>query len=152
MATQIHQRTAWQVARAQHDVVSREQLLELGFTAAGIKHRVAKGRLHPIWRGVYAVGRPNVTREGMWMGAVLACGADAATSHGTAAALWGIRREPGRRIHVSVPDKTTRRRDGISVHRRAHFETTKRHGIPVTTPICTLIDMATSLDRDDLEA
>jgi hypothetical protein len=36
--------------------------------------------LHPVWRGVYAVGRPELTRRGLWMAAVLACGPGAALS------------------------------------------------------------------------
>jgi very-short-patch-repair endonuclease len=47
------------------------------------------------------------------------------------------------------------RRPGIVVHRRTTLvpdETTQRDGIPVTTPICTLIDIATGLDRGQLEA
>jgi hypothetical protein len=39
-----------------------------------IERRVANGRLHPIMAGVYAVGRPELTRRGRWMVAVLACG------------------------------------------------------------------------------
>jgi very-short-patch-repair endonuclease len=40
------------------------------------------------------------------------------------------------------------------VHRRslAEGEIAHHHGIPVTTPICTLIDLAARLDRDGLEA
>jgi hypothetical protein len=37
------------------------------------------------------------------------------------------------------------------VHRRSAFETTKRLGIPVTTPACTIVDMAPGLTRDELE-
>jgi len=54
-------------------VITRGQLLDLGFSSEAIKHRVHKGRLHPIVRGVYAVGRPQLSREGRWIAAVLAC-------------------------------------------------------------------------------
>jgi Transcriptional regulator, AbiEi antitoxin len=83
----------WRLASRQHGVVSRRQLLELGFSAQAIKHRVATGRLHQVARGVYAVGRPDLGREGRWMVAVLACGADALLSHTSAAALWEIGEE-----------------------------------------------------------
>jgi hypothetical protein len=49
----------------------------------------------------------------------------------------------------------SRRQLGIVVHRRADLgagEVTRRHGIPVTTPISTLVDIATCLDRHQLEA
>ena len=48
----------WALARAQDDVVSRNQLLRLGFHRQAIKHRLARGRLHALWPGVYAVGNP----------------------------------------------------------------------------------------------
>jgi hypothetical protein len=65
---------AWRLARRQHGVVTRSDLLGLSFTAKGIRHRVERGRLHPVGHGIYAVGRPDLTREGRWMGVVLACG------------------------------------------------------------------------------
>jgi hypothetical protein len=105
-------RQAWALSARQHGVVARWQLLELGFAPQQIKHRVAQGRLHPVRRGVYAVGRPQLTRHGHWMAAVLSCGPQAALSHESAAALWGIqaerRRSGGRggEIDVSVPARS----------------------------------------------
>jgi very-short-patch-repair endonuclease len=40
---------------------------------------------------------------------------------------------------------------GIVVHRRKTFESTSHHRIPVTTPAQTVVDIAPSLARDDLE-
>jgi Transcriptional regulator, AbiEi antitoxin len=77
-------------ARGQYGVIGREQLAELGLSARSIEHRVALGRLHPIHRGVYAVGHTVLGRSGRGMAAVLACGPDAALSHASAAALWGL--------------------------------------------------------------
>jgi hypothetical protein len=36
--------------------VARRQLLALGFNAREIEHRVSRGRLRLVMRGVYAVG------------------------------------------------------------------------------------------------
>jgi hypothetical protein len=135
--------------------VARWQLLELGFSAAATHHRVAMGRPHPVWRGVYAVGRPGLTRLGTWMAAVLACGPRAVLSHGSAAALWEIRAERNDEIHVSVPVGVTRRRPGLTVHRRSALgaaDLTHHRRIPVTGPICTLIDLAAWVSGDQLEA
>jgi very-short-patch-repair endonuclease len=145
---------AWELARRQHGVVARRQLLDLGFSPDSIKHRVAKGRLHPLWRGVYVVGRPQLTQLGRWMGAVLSCGPNAVLSHDTAAALWGIGPR-GNRVHISVPEANRPRRTGILVHRRSTLvaaDVTKHRLIPVTTPVCTLIDLATRLGSHKLEA
>lgn len=147
-------RAMWVLARRQHWVVARWQLLELGFSRQWIEHRIARGRLHPLRRGVYAVGRPHVTPYGRWMAAVLACGRAAVLSHDSAAALWAVR--PGEKgLEVSVVTSARRRPEGITVHRRPGLrpdELTRCHGIPVTSPIRTLIDIALRLEREPLEA
>jgi very-short-patch-repair endonuclease len=148
-------RRAWALAKAQHGVIARFQLLALGYSADAVRHRVAIGRLHPVYRGVYAVGRADLTRKGEWMGAVLACRPTGALSHETAAALWGIRRERRRAIHISVIAGTDRRHRGVVVHRRSTLrpeDVTRRDRIPVTTPVLTLIDLATCLTAPALEA
>jgi very-short-patch-repair endonuclease len=159
MHPQNHQsvsgRQVWALARRQHGVITRGQLLGLGLGTDAIKHRVATGRLHSVHRGVYALGRPELTREGLWMAAVLSCGPDAVLSHRSAAALWEIRAHRSGPIEVSVPAGSTRRRRGVIVHRRTAFaanDCTRRRGIPVTTPVCTLVDLAAVLDRGRLEA
>jgi very-short-patch-repair endonuclease len=147
-------RALWALARQQHWMVARRQLLELGFSGHWIDHRIAKGRLHPLHRGVYAVGRPHVTQCGRWMAAVLACGAEAVLSHGSAAALWEIRPAAGE-LEVSVRTGAKRRPHGITVQRRPSLrpdEVTAHRGIPVTSPTRTLIDIAVRLDREPLEA
>jgi very-short-patch-repair endonuclease len=146
-------RAAWALARRQHGVVTRGQLLALGLGSGEIKHRGATARLHPVMRGVYAVGRPELTRHGAWMAAALRCGPDAALSHESAAALWELRRETGGAIEVSVPlRRAPRAPAGIVVHRRAYLEATRRLGIPVTAPTATLVDLATCLSAGELEA
>jgi hypothetical protein len=145
----------WALAAQQHGVVARAQLLELGFSPQSVKHRVATGRLHPLRRGVYAMGRPQLTRYGRWMAAVLSCGPEAVLSHHSAAALWEICAEPPGMIEVSVPSRIARHGPGISVHRRAMLreeDLSQRHGVPVTAPVVTLIDLATRLRANQLEA
>jgi hypothetical protein len=144
----------WSLVRRQHGVLARRQLLELGMTPNAIKDRMANGRLHPVWRGVYAVGRPQLSREGWWMAAVLACGPFAALSHRSAAALWGLIPSARGLIAVSVPAHIVRKRRGIVVHRRVlgPSDVTRQLGIPVIAVVPTLIDLATQLSRDALEA
>src|ERR1700754_3908326 len=78
------------LARDQNGVVGRGQLASLGVTRDEIDWRVSVGALHVIHRGVYGVGDDAITRQGRWMGAVLASGPGAVVSHQTAAALWGV--------------------------------------------------------------
>ncbi|HWH45273.1 MAG TPA: DUF559 domain-containing protein [Thermoleophilaceae bacterium] len=134
----------WALVGRQHGVVSRRQLLEHGLTRAAIEHRIATARLHPLHRGVYAVGRPEVSHFGRWLAAVLACGPGAVLSHWSAAALWGIRGGDDT-VHVLVPEAARRQAGGVVIHRRrvrTRYETTERLGIPVTTPAATIVDLA----------
>ena len=152
--TQVAAREAWALAARQHGVVARRQLLALGFSRQAIERRLGSGRLHRVGSGVYAVGRPNLTRHGRWMAAVLSCGPDAVLSHQSAAALWRIGPEkPGLR-EVSVRSPSARRRPEVRVHRRpslADADLTAHLGIPVTTPVRTLVDLAARLGRPALE-
>lgn len=148
-------RRAWALARSQHGVIALFQLIALGFTLRAIKHRVATGRLHQIHRGVYAVGRRDLPRQGEWMAAVLACGESAVLSHQSAAALWRIRTENASRICVSVPRQSDPRHGGIEVHRRVALpeeDRTHRKNIPVTTPLRTLLDLGSRVSSYELEA
>jgi hypothetical protein len=63
-----------QIASRQHGVVSFEQPIRAGMSSSTLSRRAREGWMHRIHRGVYAVGNPNLTREGRWMAAVLACG------------------------------------------------------------------------------
>ncbi|MGH2955228.1 MAG: type IV toxin-antitoxin system AbiEi family antitoxin domain-containing protein [Solirubrobacterales bacterium] len=148
-------RGLWALTARQHGVVTRSQLLGLGFSVKAVDHRIARGRLHPVHRGVYAVGRPELTTHGRWMAAVLACGPEAVLSHECAAALWEIRPDRGGKSDVTVPAGVLRRHPGVRLRRTRRLdqaERDRRHGIPVTTPIRTLIDIATRLERNPLEA
>jgi len=138
------------VAAAQHGVVSVQQLYVAGLSSSAIGDRVAAGRLHRVHRGVYAVGHARLSDEGRWMAAVLACGYRTLLSHRSAAELWGMlrrSRQRDRTIDVTVPGEGRNRR-GIRVHRSTALspaDSTRRDGIPVTSPARTLADLRRSL-------
>lgn len=148
-------RGAWRLVRLQHGVIGHDQLARLGFSEKAIRHRIAIGRLHPLRRGIYAVGRPEVSDKGRWMAAVLSCGEGAVLSHSSAAALWRIGFEQRGLVEVSLPSSSRRRRPGVRIHRRPSLnherDLTREYGIPITTPIRTLIDMSLRLDRRGVE-
>jgi predicted transcriptional regulator of viral defense system len=130
-------------AGEQHGVVSRKQLLVLGFTAKEITGRIARGRLLAVHRGVYAVGRPLSTQHGRWMAAVLACGEGAVLSHWSAAALLGIAPRRAMRPDVTRPTYF-RARPRIACHRSSVLadEWEIVEGIPTTALARTLFDLA----------
>jgi very-short-patch-repair endonuclease len=144
-------REVWALVRSQHGVIARQQLLDLGLTPAAIRQRRENGRLHPVHRGVYAVGRPELDRHGELMAAVLACGPGAQLSHRSAAELWQIRRRLDGPIEVAVPVGVLRRRPRITLHRSSGLRRRYVHLIPVGAPISVLIDLATCLPDEEVE-
>lgn len=143
------------LAGAQHGVVTRSQLLTLGLSGQAVDRRLRGGRLHPLYRGVYAVGHLVLTVEGRWMSAVLAAGGHAVLSHASAAAAWELRPAGAGAIHVTIPgDPGRKRRAGLCIHRSSTLspqDTTSHRDIPITTPVRTLIDLATTLRGRPLE-
>lgn len=142
----------WGLVRRQHGVISRSQLLAAGLSDKAIFHRVATGRLHRWHTGVYAVGRRELSRLGELMSAVLACGEGAVLSHESAAELWriGSRR---RRIDITVPRARRPAVPGIRIHRRPipAEDIALYRAVPVTTPACTLVDLAGRLSAEQAE-
>ncbi len=140
------------LAERQHGVVARAQLLELGLGRDAIGHRLDCGRLHPLHRGIYAVGHRALTREARWIAAVLASGSAAVLSHRSAAALWGLRVASGTRADVTVA-RRLRARTGIAAHHAVlpADEVTVVRGIAVTTPPRTLLDLAAVVAPRHLE-
>jgi very-short-patch-repair endonuclease len=88
------------------------------------------------------------------MAAVLACGTEAALSDECAGIAYGMRPQRRVPIEVSIPPPLTRSHPGIVVHRRRRLagDVTRHRRIPITTPVRTLIDLATRLSTRELEA
>ncbi len=142
-----------ELATAQWGVVAGGQLRARGVSQDVIERWARTGRLHRMYRGVYAVGHTALRREAHWMAAVLACGEGAVLSHTSAAALWAIRRTAATRVHVSAP-RGRHGHPGIALHRprRLHRDdVTEKDGIATTTPERTLRDLAVVLSPDGFE-
>lgn len=142
--------------RTPHGVVDRPMLHAAGLSNAAIRHLAANGDLHPLHEDVWAVGRPEVSVEGRWLAAVLACGAGAALSHHSAALLWGVLERGSGLPHVTVPTDDGRpRRPGLVLHRSRTLtaeQVTRRRAVPVTTLPRTLLDLARVAEPGVLEA
>ncbi|MBE2319879.1 type IV toxin-antitoxin system AbiEi family antitoxin domain-containing protein [Solirubrobacter sp. CPCC 204708] len=127
------------IAARQWGLVSARDLRALGLSRQAISKRVAAGRLFPAYRGVWAVGHPNLPLEGRFLAAVLACGPGAVLSHWSAVVHWGLRRWIEHDPHVTSPTK--RDRAGIVNHRSDHIEGTVHRGVPVVTPARAICDI-----------
>src|SRR5262245_27732400 len=77
------------IAAHQWAVLSLDELRSCGLSRDAVETRVRNGHLHPLYRGVYAVGHAKLTREAACLAAVKACGPTAVLSHYSAAALYG---------------------------------------------------------------
>ncbi|MGO9499525.1 MAG: hypothetical protein ACLQA5_22865, partial [Solirubrobacteraceae bacterium] len=100
------------------------------------------------------VPRELLKREGLYMAAVLACGPEAVLSHRSAAALLELRDWGHTKIEVTVPRRSSRRHDGIKVHRSTTLtdeDVTVVNNIPCTTVHRTLLDLADVVTQRQLE-
>jgi Transcriptional regulator, AbiEi antitoxin len=143
-----------ELARSQHGVVSRRQLLERGVGPGAIKHWLRTGRLHLLHHGVYAVGHAAVSPKGRLLAAVLACGDGALASHRSAAWRWELLPAPGGPADVTLPGTSRRGPRGVRLHRARHLtpeDRSRKEGIPLTSVARTVLDMAAILSRRRLE-
>jgi very-short-patch-repair endonuclease len=130
------------LARRQHGLVSRGQVLGL-LTTEQVRRRLRSGRLQSVRSGVYRIaGTPE-----SWEQAVLAaCLAvpGAAASFRCAAALWRFERFTDQVIEITVPARSRRRLEGVTVHDSSVAGPLHRATVgvvPVTSPARTLCDL-----------
>jgi very-short-patch-repair endonuclease len=138
------------IARRQHGVVTRKQLLDAGISREEIRRRMQKGTLLVVHRGVYRVGHKAPSIEARYHAAVLACGEGAVLSGEAAGYLWGLLKGTAPPPEVTAP--TNRRVKGVRTRRarRRETEATTRHGIPITTVPRTVVDLSSLLSSADL--
>jgi hypothetical protein len=142
------------LAARQYGVVTAAQLAGLGIRRGAVRRRVAAGRLHPLQRGVFAVGHRAVGVNGRRLAAVLAAGPGALLSHRSAADAWGLRRFAGRRIDVLVLNGRHPALAGARLHqtRTVHAEDIAQlGGIPITSVSRTIVDFAAGATAHDVE-
>ena len=142
------------LAEQQGGAVSTGQLLAAGIGQGAIEHRVRRGRLHRIHRGVYAVGTPRLTARGRLWAALLACGGPAAAvlSHKTAASVWDLFPSPVKFDVTTLAG--SRSTPKLRVHRSTTLtaaDITHHDDLPLTTVARTLVDLATALSPHHLE-
>jgi predicted transcriptional regulator of viral defense system len=143
------------LANRQHGVVSIRQLeQQLGFSHQAVERAAAAGRLHRLYRGVYAVGYRELSQRGECLAAVLAVGPGALLSYYSAGWLWGLRSGSPAPFEVTafVP-RHHRPPKGVKRHRARNLGEEDRalvDGIPVTSVARTLLDLAWKLRSDQL--
>jgi hypothetical protein len=143
------------IAAKQFGNITRQQLLGLGLSSGAIKHRIRIGMLHPVYRGVYAVGAPPRLPLQRAAAAVLAGGGPAAASlaGGSGMTLWGFWRRWEQPFEIAILNGD-RRLPNLTIHRPRNLirsELRTHLGIRVTTPARTLFDVAPRLSDKQLK-
>jgi hypothetical protein len=137
---------AEELLRKQAGVVATWQLRRAGLSKAEAL-TVVRG-LREVHNGVFVAGFSEPTREQRWRAAVLTT-PTSVLSHFSAGDYYGFRPNPGSAESVTRPGSGGRRQIGrlLVFHSRLLFEdTTEHHGIPITTPERTIIDLAPHLN------
>jgi hypothetical protein len=132
------------IRAAQHAVITFDELRGLGLSSDEIQYRIDVRRLHPKYTKVYAVGRPDLTLDGVFLAAVRACGPRAKLCHFSALRKFELRGGGTYRIDVAAP-RSIKPKKGIRLHRPLGLDaldTTIVGGIPITTVAQTLLDVA----------
>ncbi|RKQ87149.1 putative AbiEi antitoxin of type IV toxin-antitoxin system [Solirubrobacter pauli] len=125
--------TPRQIAARQRDLITYEQLIALGLTRGAISKGAQRGELRRVFRCVYTTAQAPLSREALWLAAVLACGEGAGLSHYAAGTLLDVSRFRSPLIDVVSPRKRTL--DGARVHYCRTLDArdiTTVKGIPVT--------------------
>lgn len=143
------------LASRQDGVLTRRQLIAAGVDAHKVDSRVKNRVLRKLYAGVYAFGHDRLTPLARQRAAVMAGGPNAVLSHRAAASLLGLLPPNGKLevIRSSSPDRhrpppahaSRAIHPGLTIHRTrslAATEVTSRHGIPVTSPVRTVINLA----------
>jgi very-short-patch-repair endonuclease len=141
------------IAWSQAGLITVAQLRDVGIADSTISEAVARGRLHPVFHGVYCVGHRYLTTYARLLAATMACGEGSVVSHGTAAWLLGLRKWRPKEIDVIAPVEAGRKIAGI----RRRFvpppvggEVWRRHGVLLTSPARTIVDCAGILDAREV--
>jgi very-short-patch-repair endonuclease len=135
--------TILRLAVGQHGVVGRWQLTAAGVPSTFIELRLRQQWMQRLHRCIYqisALAGPRA-RE---VAAVLSCGPHAVASYGDAAVVYRLLNPCPGDVSVSVPRGNPRPRLGVRIHRVRLLpdEVTTHDGVPVTTPLRTLVDLA----------
>jgi very-short-patch-repair endonuclease len=133
------------VAANQEGLVTTRQLRAVGLTSEAVTRWAATGRLHPVLRTVFVLGRTAVGPRTRLRAVALAGGPGTLISHRSAAWLLGLSEKNPVVVDVICSGQAGLKVDGIRVHKVAlpgPSEVRTAYGIPCTTVARVLVDLA----------
>ncbi|MFN0063464.1 MAG: hypothetical protein ACKVPX_13230 [Myxococcaceae bacterium] len=133
-----------QLARRQHGVIHMTQVTQLGATPSQVRHRLRRGDWEWMLPGVMRMGWAAQDATVRAMAATLWAGPNAATSHVSAAALWGLLKPKDAEVHITTQRHLRRPAPWIVLHqgRLGRSMQRMRSGVPLTSPSRTLFDLS----------
>jgi hypothetical protein len=139
-----------ELASRQFNRISRQQLVDIGLSAATISRWVIAGRLVAVEEGVFAVA-PVLEHDdwGRWMAATLT-EPGTVLSHLSAAAAWRLLSpRPGYETVTRTGSGGARRHGGLLVFRSKALtnDCTLLRGIPITSVARTLLDVSSRVSE-----
>ena len=147
MQNELHAK-ALESASHQCGVLSRGQLLALGFTDSAIRSYVGHRRFSKLFSGVYSTVTGEPTQNSLLWAAHLRCGSESYIYGPTALEFWGFRSTDSD-IWVAIPHSARRVQD--SWLRVTRVGTARRikivRDLPVEAPADALVD-ATKYEKD----
>ena len=146
MSTRPDYQKLYETAESQAGYFAAQQARGCGFSWERLSGNVKTGRFIRVRRGIYRITQfPGSAFEDLFV-AWLRTGPESVISHESALALYDLSDVLPVQVHIIVPRTASRRRPGIRIHTH-HLnsdEVTSREGVPVTTVVRTLADLAAS--------
>lgn len=135
----------WSVGAAQHCLVTRPQVFDVGGTDGDIKWRLVAGRWRLLHPGVYLMGPGPATWEQRLLGACLAGGPAAVATRLPATRVWDLDVCRTSAVEIIAPHDGRPDPEGARVFRSRQLEADDRrtvNGIPVNRPESVLLEVA----------
>jgi predicted transcriptional regulator of viral defense system len=136
----------YQIAEQQAGYFTAAQARQAGFSSSLLSYHLDAGRFERVRPRVYRLVQfPASSHEDLYV-AWLHAGLDAVISHDSSLALYDLSDLLPDQIHVTVPRTASRRRRGLRLHTKhlAQEDVTHYEGLPVTTVLRTLVDVASA--------
>jgi very-short-patch-repair endonuclease len=150
-----HNESEHELMARQFALITSRQATHCGISASAITRRVASGEWTRVFPGVYRLSAAEVTLRQWALAPVLWAGNGALASHSTAGLLHGFGLRAPATPEIWVPGVRDSRSRPVTVHRGTRLDRADRTsvaGIPITTPVRTLIDLSGRLEDAKLLA
>lgn len=138
----------FETASAQAGYFTTAQALDHGFSSALLAHHAKTGRFVRTARGLYRLRDYPSAPDEQVVAAWLRQAPDAVVSHESALEILGLSDVIADRVHLTVPRERRRLvpQAGVTIHTTtrplADADVVSRHGVRLTAPARTIVDVA----------